>query len=143
MSQASPRVVYNRLRSNGLTHNQACGVLGNIQQESNFETAVLGFDKTGSYGLCQWLGSRKAHLIRYAAQHDSNPANQLLQTDFIAEEFRTTETRARDKLKATTTVREAALAFSKYYERPSKRYAHNEKRVAYAERFAREFAPGA
>lgn len=44
----------------GLNHAAACGVLGNIQLESNFDPLALG-DSGSSYGICQW------HLERFNA----------------------------------------------------------------------------
>ena len=44
----------------GLNHAAACGVLANIQCESNFASTAVG-DGGSSYGLCQW------HLGRFSA----------------------------------------------------------------------------
>ena len=44
----------------GLNHAAACGVLGNVQMESNFDPMALG-DGGTSYGICQW------HLDRFRA----------------------------------------------------------------------------
>lgn len=42
----------------------ACGVLANIEYESNFQTTVLG-DNDTSYGLCQWHDGRFTALKTY------------------------------------------------------------------------------
>ena len=139
--KSNPRFIYNRLRSRGLTHAQACGVLGNIQQESGFETDVLGFDHTGSYGLCQWLGPRKRALEAFSKRTESSMANPLTQIDFIFHEFDTTEKRAGLKLRECDTPGGAALCFSKYYERPHKDYAHNDQRCTYARQWDAFFQP--
>ncbi len=138
--KADPRAVYNRLVAAGLTHVQACGVLGNIQQESGFNTDVLGFDGTGSVGLCQWLGPRKRQLQEFARRRGEPYTDWEVQTDFIMRELRTTEKVAMAKLQATTSAASAALVFSRFYERPHQNYAHNDKRMAYAARFANEFS---
>ena len=57
------------------------------------------------------------------------------QLDFIIHELNTTEKRAGNLLRQAQTVEEASDIFSKHYERPNSRYAHNDKRRS----FAREF----
>lgn len=136
--RADPRTIHRMLLTGGLTHAQACGVIGNIQQESQFETTALGFDKTGSYGLCQWLGPRKAALFRFATQAQVSPIEPSIQIRFLLHELKTTERRAGELLRACVTPANAALVFSKHFERPHPKYAHNDKRVRYAERWARE-----
>lgn len=138
--RADPKLVYQRLLQKGLTPQQACGVLGNMQQESNFQTHALGFDGTGSLGLCQWLGPRKAGLIAFAKRTGREATDWTAQVDWIFVEFNTTESRAFNKLLLTRTPTDAALAFSRYYERPHRDYAHNPNRVLWAERFFRMYA---
>lgn len=137
--KASPRLVYDRLIKGGLTHAQACGVLGNIEQESGFDTSVLGFDGTGSVGLCQWLGPRKKALQDFARIRALPYTDWEAQTDFILRELRTTEKLAMQKLANCTSAASAALMFSRFYERPAAKHAHNDKRMAAANRFAAEF----
>ena len=52
--------------------------------------------------------------------------------EFIDWELNNTEKRAAAKLKEAKTIEDATLTFSKYYERPHKDYAHNDKRISYA-----------
>jgi hypothetical protein len=131
-NEATARTVYNIICSAGYSAEQACGILGNIQQESNFSTDVLGFDRTGSYGLCQWLGPRKQQLMNYAKKNAVSPDRPTIQAKFIVQELRTTESRANAELLRAKTPEEAAVAFSKWYERPADKYAHNDKRRHYA-----------
>ena len=57
--------IYQYLISNlGLNHAGACGVLANIQLESNFNSLALG-DGGSSYGICQWHNGRFNNLISY------------------------------------------------------------------------------
>lgn len=138
---ANPRDVYDRLtKKHMLSPIIACAILGNIQQESNFKTTTEGFDGTGSTGLCQWLGARLAYLKKCALNYKTDWRDWETQVDFIKAELLTTEILAWRKLRIARTVEEATLAFSKYYERPSSKYAHNDKRVAYAKSFYSEFA---
>ncbi len=48
----------------GLNHAAACGVLGNVQLESNFRPLALG-DGGTSYGICQWHLGRCTNLMAY------------------------------------------------------------------------------
>lgn len=135
--KADARAIYSRLRAGGMAHHHACGIIGNLMQESGLKTDVLGFDGTGSIGLAQWLGPRKRALIEYARRTKRVETDWTAQVDFILLELKSSEIAAARKLLATKTIEEAALAFSKYYERPHKNYAHNDKRVRYAETFSR------
>lgn len=139
--KADPKAIYDRLVSkHKLSHIIACAVLGNMQQESAFETTTQGFDGTGSTGLCQWLGVRLAALKKLAKASEKDWTHWETQTDFVIFEFHTTETIAWKKVARSKTLIEATCAFAKYYERPHKDYAHNEKRIKYAQRFYLDFA---
>jgi hypothetical protein len=109
----------------------AAGIVGNLMQEShsNLNTQALGFDGTGSYGVAQWLGPRKEKLKQIRPNDYSTLRGQL---EFIDWELNNTEKRASRKLNRAKTAEEAALIFSKHYERPHKDYAANNKRVSYA-----------
>ncbi len=48
----------------GLNTAAACGVLANIEYESNFNPTRVG-DNGTSYGICQWHYSRKTNLMKY------------------------------------------------------------------------------
>ena len=57
--------IYDYLRNVlGLNHAAACGVLANIQCESNFSSSAVG-DGGTSYGLCQWHLGRFSALINW------------------------------------------------------------------------------
>ena len=57
--------IYDYLRNVlGLNHAAACGVLANIQCESNFASTAVG-DGGTSYGLCQWHLGRFSALINW------------------------------------------------------------------------------
>jgi len=117
----------------GLAPHIAAGILGNFMQESghSLDTEAYNPDDMGSpsAGLAQWRGERLSKLRSKMGEKSSTLEGQL---DFMMWEFDNTEKRAYKKLQEASTTKEAALAFSKYYERPHKDYAHNEKRVNYA-----------
>ncbi len=111
----------------------ALGIIGNLMQEShsNLVTSAVGFDGTGSYGIAQWLGPRKKKLQEIRPEDYDTLRGQL---EFIDWELKNTEKRAATKLKESVTIEDATLNFSKYYERPHKDYAHNDKRINYAKK---------
>lgn len=51
-------IVYNTLRKNGFTHEQACGIMGNMQIESQFNTGAHNNIAGGHTGLVQWDATR-------------------------------------------------------------------------------------
>lgn len=68
----NPEKVWNYLTGTmGLNDIQAAGVMGNIQQESNFSTTALN-PSSGAYGLIQWLFGQKPH-YRRMQQLNKNP----------------------------------------------------------------------
>ena len=74
-------IIYQYLTSTmGLNHAGACGVLANIQLESNFNSLALG-DGGSSYGICQWHNGRFNNLISFCngMGADYNTVNGQLQ----------------------------------------------------------------
>ena len=117
----------------GLEPHVASAILGNFAQESGPQLNVKAYnpDDLGlpTLGLAQWRGDRLEKLKKIAGDRANTLEGQL---DFMMWEFRNTEKRAFKKLQEASSLEEATLAFSKYYERPHKDYAHNDKRINYA-----------
>lgn len=61
---SNQKVVYQYLKAYGLSDVCIAGVMGNLQHENGFKTAMKG--DQGSVGICQWLGGRKTGLINHA-----------------------------------------------------------------------------
>lgn len=109
---------YNFFLTQGFSPEQSAGIVGNLQAESNVIPTAL--NSIGAYGIAQWLGGRLPAMRTWVAAQ--NPPNnkpdelggQLL---FIIQELNTTETKARDELKKTSTPTDAATSWSTYYER--------------------------
>lgn len=70
--------VYRGLIAYGYSQQAACGVLGNIQQESSFNPNA----GSNYYGLCQWGGGRLANLKRLSGWDTAS-----VQTGFILREL--------------------------------------------------------
>ncbi|MDO4633299.1 MAG: phage tail tip lysozyme [Eubacteriales bacterium] len=69
---ADTNIIYDYLRNTlGLNHAAACGVLANLQCESNFTATAVG-DGGTSYGLCQWHLGRFSQLIEWCNANGFN-----------------------------------------------------------------------
>jgi len=109
----------------GFSPQQAAGIAGNLYQESSFNPTIVG-DNGTAFGLAQWRGSRLSELQKTIPNWKTIDG----QLDFIWKELNSTEKRTLGFLKTTRTPEEAAVIFSKHYERPG--VPHNEKRMGYA-----------
>jgi len=69
---------YEYLRDTGLTHEQAIGVLANIERESNFNAAAIG-DNGNSYGLFQFnrAAGRLDPFVANVPDWQTNPSGQI------------------------------------------------------------------
>lgn len=114
--QAQAKDIYDYLIEKGFNAAQASGILGNIQQESNFRTDAYNSNE-GAIGICQWLGGRRTNLERFAADQGKPVTDLRVQLDFMMHEFATSEQRAFAAVKAAQTPEEAAVAFQSKFER--------------------------
>lgn len=136
------REIYSRLRATGLTHEGACGLMGNMQAESAMQaniaqcgmtaltdaeytrradTGELDFahDAVG-YGLCQWTyWSRKQALLDFARWRGTSVGDEGMQTDFCIKELREDYPALWSYLCGTGDVTEAARRVCAEFERPA------------------------
>jgi hypothetical protein len=110
--------VWNYLIQNGFTDEQAAGVMGNLRQEHGFQTS--------GDGLAQWMGSRKAKLMRM-----DNPHSLATQLHFLVKvELEGGYAHVKKLLQKCETIEEATTVFCNRYERPG--IPAMGKRIAYA-----------
>ena len=102
----------------GWTHDQAAGILANLQAESQMNPHAVG-DNGNAYGLAQWHPDRQEAFRKWAGHdiRDSNTAEQLAFLDY--ELKRGAEKNAGALLRAATNSRQAAEIMARYYERPA------------------------
>lgn len=117
--------------SKGYSREVAAGIVGSLQQESNLSPTAIN-PSSKAYGIAQWLGSRKAELKQYVAEH-GGVADKKTQLDFIIYELNNKEKAANKALKKAKTASEAAVIWSEKFERPGKAEANNTRRAANAE----------
>jgi hypothetical protein len=117
-------IVARHLRDNlKLSDAQIAGVLGNLSQESGFNSRVneggaVGAPKgAGGFGLAQWTGSRQANLINFAKQRKMDPGDPNLQAQFLTAEFQGPEKNALASLQKAVSPEQAALVFRRDFER--------------------------
>ena len=141
MSEVNKSIVQSFLQSKGLNNKAIAGVMGNIQQESNFETTATN-SSSGAYGLFQWLGSRKTALLNYAESVGTGASNINTQLDFFWNELETTESKTKNVLLNSnySTASEYAEAFEKSFERSGG--SALEKRKNYAESYYNQIGDG-
>ncbi|MBQ9243124.1 MAG: LysM peptidoglycan-binding domain-containing protein [Proteobacteria bacterium] len=84
---ANKNSIFSYIVSNlGMSNAGACGVLANIQSESNFDTTCVG-DNGTSYGLCQWHDNRMQNLIDFCETHGYDLNSIPGQLEFLASEL--------------------------------------------------------
>ena len=140
---ADQKGVFDYLISCGFSPAGACGIMGNIQQESSFNPTC----GTGSYyGLCQWGGSRLNALKAYGGAEYSTVNKQM---EFMVQELSAYPALV-SLLQTTNDPALAAKEFCALYERPvggseyyqstiSSTHAYYQqlsKRVSYAQSYA-------
>lgn len=138
---SNKEIIENFLRSKGLNDKAIAGVMGNIQQESNFSTTAKN-GSSGAYGLFQWLGSRKTGLEKYAKSTGGSVDNIHTQLKYFWNELETTEGKTKNILLNGnyTSASEYAEAFEKSFERSGG--SALSKRKSYAENIYKSFSSG-
>ena len=60
-------IAFKFLINNGLTANQAAGIVGNLMAETGggtFDLNPTALNSIGAYGIVQWMGGRKSSLMQ-------------------------------------------------------------------------------
>jgi len=115
--------IFKFLVAKGLSAEQAAGVLGNFQQESGFDPAIIqgGAIASGNYtpvngigfGIAQWtFTARQGPLIAMAKSTNRSVTDLSLQPDFLWQELNSTLT----SLKGVTSPEQAAYVFHRDFE---------------------------
>lgn len=138
----SARDIYAKLIAAGLTHEGACGLMGNMQAESTLKaniaqrgmTALSDEEYTASaaewpvkfihdgvgYGLCQWTyWSRKQALFNFAQERGASVGNEEMQVNFCVHELKSDYPGLWALLCSVTDIYTAASEVCTVYERPA------------------------
>jgi len=117
----------------GWTREQAAGIIGNLQAESELNPNAFnqkGGGK-GAVGIAQWRGVRQTRFEeKYGRPIRGSSLQQQL--DYVNWELNSVEKPAGDALRNAKTVQEAANIFYRKFERPGKDDTSGGKRMANA-----------
>lgn len=134
------KYAYQFFINKGFTPEQAAGIVGNLQAESGANLDNLynpAGGGTGARGIAQWRGARtQTFYQRYGTYPDTATLDQQL--DFVMYEFNTTERKAYNAVKSTSSAADAANAFDSLFERSGG--GTIQKRVNNATSLLEEFA---
>lgn len=138
----SARDIYAKLIAAGLTHEGACGLMGNMQAESALKaniaqrgmTALSDEEYTAAaaewpvkfihdgvgYGLCQWTyWSRKQALFNFAQERGASVGDEGMQAEFCISELKNDYPGLWALLCSVTDIYTAASEVCTVYERPA------------------------
>lgn len=114
-------IIWNRLIAEGYTREQTAGIMGNLQQEHNFNTS----DAAGGLGIAQWIGNRKTNLMARENYLDIN-----VQLDYLMYELRGSESNAHAAIISDGSIENSVIAFQDKFERCGD--CRQETRMGYA-----------
>lgn len=92
-TQSNKEAIWAFLRSKGCSEEVTAGIMGNLQQESQFDPTAVEKPKTpdkGGHGIAQWTGARWTTLKQYASTHGKDWTDLDLQLNLLWEEFSST-----------------------------------------------------
>ena len=125
--------IFHFFKSHGFTDAQAAAFVGNFQQESGLNPAIVQPNGEG-HGLAQWGGGRFRALTAFAAQHGKPWTDLGTQLAFVMYELSGSESAAMRAIKGAGTVDEAVNAIGSAYERYGIRGERNAPAHACAQR---------
>ena len=123
--------IFNYLKSQGFNNAAICGILSNIQHESNFNPHSLG-DGGTSYGICQWHYGRWTNLKNYCKKNNLNSTTLEGQLSYLVHELKTSYPSIYKRIKNVPNTKEgayqAAYDWTVNFEVPVNRYQNGKKR---------------
>jgi hypothetical protein len=120
----------------GLKPFQAAGIVGNLEQESNVEPTAIEYGGGPGRGIAQWStggrwnASHDDNVVWYASREGQNEWSLNLQLEFVWYELTTFSTYGLTRLRDSTNVSGATIAFEDYFERCGQ--CEESTRIAYA-----------
>ena len=130
--------IYNLLAAKGFNSAAICGILANIQAESNFRTTALG-DNGTSYGLCQWHDIRWTNLKNYCSANGYDSSSVEGQVNFLVNELENGYSGVYNTLKSVPNTKDGAIQASKEwtinFEIPGNKYNEADRRSSYVDSY--------
>ena len=134
---ADAEEVYNYLRHLNFTEAVSCGILANMECESNFVLTALG-DGGTSFGLCQWHNNRWQRLDSFCREHQYDPETVQGQLEYLLWELQNYETVTWSQLQQVSDDVEGAVQASEIWLRTFERPLSPESRSAFQAQLVRE-----
>ncbi|WP_283164675.1 phage tail tape measure protein [Lysinibacillus sp. BPa_S21] len=132
-------VVWNYFKNKGLNDKAIAGLMGNIQQESSFNTNAGKNAPKSAYGIAQWRGSRLTGLNNYAKSVGKSANDMQVQLEYMWKELNSTEKNALTSLqRSDLSASSHASEFDRLFERSGR--SHVPKRQNYADQYYKQFA---
>lgn len=138
------------------TMEQTCGMIGNFCVESgaNMNNGDINpniksaFQNENSFGIAQWnpaaaAGNRFGELVKFSASIGMSHTTIDAQLRFVKHELETIPYLGIGQLRGADTVIDATKVFQDKYERPNKKFAHTEQRIAFAQETFKKLGVGA
>ena len=135
--------VYFWMRDLGYGHLGTCAIMGNIAQESNFNTSVTSRDGYGSKGMCQWTGGRLTNLKNFAKEKGLSWTSVECQCRFLDKELKSYKELHSDLISGSKKLYDLTYDFCFKFERPAKSAANmtnrSNKASTYNKRYAKAY----
>lgn len=116
-SNSQQAVVWNYFKNKGLNDKAIAGIMGNIQQESGFNSSAVN-KSSGASGIFQWLGGRKNGLQEYAKSLGKSWTDLQVQLDYAWKELQGSEKKSLASLQRNDlSASQHASEFDRLFER--------------------------
>ncbi len=126
--------VYTALVKEGLSSAAACGIMANIEKESNFNPSAGS--TSGAYGLCQWTGGRRSNLFSFCSKNGYSSNSVEGQVAFLMHELRNSYSGVLNTLKNVANSADGAYnagyRFCYDFERPANKGSRSSQRGSVA-----------
>jgi len=132
------RIAFEFFKSKGLTDEQAAGIVGNLDHEGGMNPAQRQVGGGPGRGIAQWSAGERwdttpgDNVVDFAAKMGKSPTSLEAQLEFTWYELNKFPYMGLKKLRAAKTVDQSTTVFQDYYERPNKKLAHTDSRLAHA-----------
>ncbi|HEY1690059.1 MAG TPA: phage tail tip lysozyme [Solirubrobacteraceae bacterium] len=120
------------LEEHGLRPDAAAGIVGNIGQESTYDTEAGYMGVGGHYGLMQWDQEGQAGLRAYAKKHLESPALPEVQIGYLMQELHGPDASVLAAIQKAKNPQAAARIFEEQFERAGKAEANIPRRESMA-----------
>lgn len=132
----------------GLNRAAACGIMANVEKESNFNPKDVAVDSNGklSGGLFQWNGSRFTNLKNYCSKNGYNYLSITGQMNYLKAELSTKSYSGIFKhMKGVSNdssgAYDAGYYWCYYFERPANKSSRSVQRGNLAKTYFKNYAP--